>query len=229
MTMSTDAHVPPLAAGDKLTREEFLRRWEDHPEIKHAELIGGIVYMASPVSVEHGDMDAQAGGWLMAYRAATPGTACGHNSTSLLQDDTPQPDINLRILPEYGGGAWVEGGYLHGHPELLVEISRSSAAYDLHVKYDLYQAARIPEYLVVLLYEREILWHALVGDKYEILSPDADGLLRSRVFPGLWLDGQALLSGDMAQVLRRLQQGLESAEHQRFVIQLAGRGENRGA
>jgi hypothetical protein len=91
--------VPPLAFGDKLTRDEFLRIWEAHPRIKFAELLGGIVFMPSPVSVEHGGMEAIVGGWLVAYQAATPGTACCHNTTSLILKDTPQPDVSLRILP----------------------------------------------------------------------------------------------------------------------------------
>src|SRR5262245_16507646 len=102
-------HVPPLVAGDRLTRDEFLRRWEAHPEIKKAELIGGMVYMPSPVSVEHGDTEGQTGGWLQVYSAYTPGTASGHNTTAHLLEDAPQSDINLRILPEYGGKSWVEG------------------------------------------------------------------------------------------------------------------------
>src|SRR5260370_13068226 len=114
MATAIEESVPPLNAGDKLTREEFLRRWEAHPEIKNAELIGGIVYMASPVSVEHGDMDGDVGGWLAVYKAATPGTASGHNTTSFLLDDTPQPDVTLRILSEFGGGSWIEDKYLAG-------------------------------------------------------------------------------------------------------------------
>ena len=217
--------IPPLAPGDKLTRAEFLRRWEAHPEIKNAELIGGIVYMASPVSVEHGDMDADVGGWLSVYRAATRGTACGHNTTSFLLEETPQPDINLRIRPEYGGTSCVEGTFLHGVPELLVEICRSSASYDLHVKLPSYEAAGIPEYLAILLFEQEVRWHVLVDGRYHLLSPDPDGLLRSRIFPGLWLDSKALLEGNLQQVLARLQEGLHSPEHECFAADLARRKE----
>jgi hypothetical protein len=223
MAVAAEQRVPPLAAGDKLTRDEFLRRWQANPEIKNAELIGGLVYIASPVSVEHGDMDGDVGAWLAVYKAGTQGTASGHNTTSFLLDDTPQPDLNLRILPEYGGGSWVEDRFLHGVPELLAEICRSSASYDLHVKLDLYQAARVPEYLAILLYEQEIRWHVLVNGKYQLLSADADGLWRSRAFPGLWLDGKALLARDLQQVLARLQDGLQSPEHQQFVANLAGR------
>jgi hypothetical protein len=228
MATVTEQQAPPLQQGDKLTREEFLRRWEANPEIQNAELIGGIVYMSSPVSVEHGDRDGDVGTWLGVYRAATVGTASGHNTTSFLLDDTAQPDLNLRILPEYAGGSWVEGKFLHGVPEMLAEICASTAAYDLHVKLDLYEAAKVPEYLAVVLFEREIRWHALVDGTYQTIPPGPDGIWRSRVFPGLWLDGAALLKGDMPRVLAVLQQGLKSAEHEAFVADLRGRKRTSG-
>lgn len=221
MAIAIDEQVPPLGPGDKLTREEFLRRWEAHPEIKCAELIGGIVYMPSPVKLQHGSIESDLGLWLSTYRVATPGTDCAHNTTTFLLDDTPQPDLHLRILPEYGGGSREEDGYLGGVSEFVAEICLSSAAYDLHVKYDLYQAAQIPEYLAVLCYEREIRWHRLVDGKYQLQPPEADGIWRSSVFPGLWLDGKALLARDMPKVLKRLQEGIGSRAHQEFVDRLA--------
>lgn len=223
MAIVTEQRVPPLKAGDQLTREEFLRRWHANPRITHAELIGGVVYMPSPVSVEHGGADGHVGTWLGVYHAYTPGTASERNTTSYLVDDTPQPDLNLRLLPEYGGGSWVEEGYLHGVPELLAEVCVSTASYDLNQKYRLYEAARIPEYLAVVMFERQIRWRVLINGRYQLLPPDADGLWRSRAFPGLWLDGQALLSGNVRQVLDRLQDGLRSPQHERFVGDLAAR------
>ena len=227
MVIATERRVAPLAHGDKLTREEFLRRWEADPDIKKAELMGGLVYMPSPVSVEHGDMESDVGGWLSVYKAGTPGTAAGHNTTSFLLQDTPQPDLNLRVLPEYGGASSVHDRFLEGAPEFLAEICGSSASYDLHVKFDLYQAAGIPEYLAVLLFEQEIRWHVLVNNEYQLLPADPDGVWRSRVFPGLWLDGKALLAGNLQEVLARLQEGLDSAEHKRFVAELAARKATR--
>lgn len=213
MATAFESEVAPLNPGDKLSRAEFLRRWEAHPEIKNAELFGGIVYMASPVSVQHGDKEGQLGGLFLVYSAATPGTATGHNTTTFIIDDVAQPDLNLRILPDFGGGSSLEGNYLRGVPELLAEITRSSVALDLHVKLELYQEAGIPEYLAVLLHEKEIRWHVLVDGKYQLLSPDADRIWRSRIFPGLWLDGQAYLANDMSRVLARLEEGVASAEH----------------
>lgn len=226
MATVTDMRIPPLRAGDRLSREEFLRRWEADPSIKLAELIGGIVYMPSPVSVDHGEVHRWVGTWLGVYQAFTPGVAGENDTTSFMLDDTPQPDLNLRLRPEYGGRSWVEGRYLHGTPEFVAEVCATSASYDLHVKLDLYQSARIAEYLAVVVFEQDIRWHELVDGRYRGFPPDADGLWHSRVFPGLWLDGKALLAGDLRQVLDRLQEGLRSAEHEQFVAQLASRRGN---
>jgi hypothetical protein len=225
---TTQPEAPPLVHGDNLSREEFLRRWELHPGIKKAELIGGVVYMPSPVSRSHGISDIFGGAWLVNYHVATPGTEPGHNATVLLLEDAPQPDDLLRILPEYGGASWTEGDYIAGSPELMVEICRSSAAYDLHQKLDLYREAKVQEYLAILLYEEEVRWHSLKKGKYQLIHPGSDGLWRSRVFPGLWLDGKALLKNDMRTVLNRLQEGIDSPEHQAFVEQLARRKAARG-
>ena len=220
---TVEQEAPPLAAGMRLTREEFFRRWDMHPEITKAELLGGIVYMPSPVSPEHGDSESDLGTWIGTYRVATPGTISGHNTTSLMLDDAPQADINLRIALECGGRSWAEGRRLHGAPELITEICLSSADYDLHVKFDLYEAIGVQEYLAILVERQEIRWHILVDGRYQILPPDADGIRRSRVFRGLWLHGQALQQGDMPKVLAVLQTGLASPEHQAFVNLLASK------
>lgn len=217
---------PLLTAGDNLTRDEFMRLWEMNPRIKKAELIGGIVYMPSPLSWDHGVADGYCGAWLVNYHVATPGTEAGHNATTFLLEDVPQPDNSLRILPECGGASWIEDDYLAGSPELLLEVCRSSAAYDLHQKLNLYQKAGVQEYLAVLLNDKEIRWHALKNKKYQRLKPGDDGVWRSRVFPGLWLDGAALLKNNMRRVLAKLQEGLGSAEHEAFVEKLAKKKTN---
>jgi hypothetical protein len=47
-----------LVTGERLTREEFLRRWEELPDLKNAELIDGVVHVPSPVSRDHGSLSA---------------------------------------------------------------------------------------------------------------------------------------------------------------------------
>lgn len=215
--------VPPLQPGDNLGREEFLRLWQQHPEIKRAELLAGVVYMPSPLSVQHGNADNRVGTLFGYYALQTPGTEAGNNATTMLLEDVPQPDVHLRILPECGGATELSGPYLAGPPELIAEICLSSAAYDLHQKKDLYEKAGVREYLAVLLFERTLHWHVLRDGKFDLLPPDGDGIHRSRVFPGLWLDGAALFARDDRRLLDVLHQGLASAEHQAFVQELARR------
>lgn len=126
--------IPPLRAGERLSREEFLRRWNAQPETKFAELIGGIVYMPSPVSTDHGRMERWTSTWLGIYQLATRGTDGANNATTFMLDDTPQPDLNLRVLPEYGGGCVEDGRYLRGAPEFVAEVCVSTASYDLREK-----------------------------------------------------------------------------------------------
>jgi Uma2 family endonuclease len=226
---TAELEIRPLEAGDRLTREEFMRIWEMNPNIKRAELIGGRVYMPSPVSIRHGGTEYDLAGWAFTYKVATPGVTGESNTTTYLLKDVAQPDVNLRILPECGGkSSRAKGDYLAGSAELLGEVCASSAAYDLHEKLDLYETAGVQEYLAVLVYEKEIRWHFLKKGKYERLLPGADGICRSGVFPGLWLDGQAFLNGDMRRVVACLQQGIGSPEHQAFVEELAKRQKARG-
>src|SRR5205814_1183188 len=136
-----DGDVPPLVAGDKLTREEFLRRWEKMPDLKRAELIGGIVYMPSAVRRRHGTTEHHLSVWSGHYELATPGLDGANNTTWFMLEDAPQPDVDLRILPEYGGQSGMKGPYSLGAPELAAEVCLSSTAYDLHQKLELYQSA----------------------------------------------------------------------------------------
>jgi Uma2 family endonuclease len=219
----TDEAICPLVAGDFLTRTEFLQRWENMPRLTRAELIRGVVYLPSPPSREHGVMENNVAGWLAVYRAATPGCEAANNATWLMGEDAPQPDISLRILPEHGGMSGVEGRYLRGAPEFLAEVCVTSAAYDLHQKLELYEESGVREYLAVLMHERGARWHRLAGAHFEVVPAPADGIYRSAVFPGLWLDAPALLAGNLARVLAVLNDGINSAEHRTFVEQLAMR------
>ncbi len=213
--------VPLLAAGEKVSREEFLRRWEALPQLKRAELLEGVVYLPSPMTVTHGSNEGLVTYWSMHYSVHTPGCEAGTNATWLMLEDAPQPDCYLRIRPDYGGQSGLERGLGKGAPELVVEVSLSSASYDLGPKLRLYRSAGVLEYITVLLTEGQVIWRRLVAGNYAPIEPDSRGLLRSVVFPGLWLDPEALIEGDAMRVLEVLNQGLESPEHQRFVGDLA--------
>lgn len=213
--------IPPLESGDKLTRVEFERRYQATPNVKKAELIEGIVYMASPLRVQHGEPHAYIIGWLVNYVAKTQGVRLGDNVTVILDaDNEVQPDVFLRI--ETGGQSIVnEDDYIEGVPELIVEIAASTASYDLRDKKNVYRRNGVKEYLVWRVYDREFDWFRWQEGEYIKVEPEADGIIRSAVFPGLWLDKSALLAGDLAKVLAVVGQGLSSSEHESFVEGLA--------
>jgi Uma2 family endonuclease len=214
--------VPPLENGDRLTRPEFERRYDAMPGLKKAELIEGVVYMPSPVSVDHDGPHFDVITWLGIYRMATPGIRGGDNGSLRLDlDNGPQPDAYLMVLPTHGGQARIgEDRYVAGAPELIVEVTASNVSYDLHTKLNVYRRNGVLEYVVWRVLDRAIDWFVLREGRYEPLPPDAAGVYRSEVFPGLWLNAEALLSGDLAAVGQTLQQGLASAEHGEFVSRL---------
>ncbi len=213
--------IPPLRSGDHLTRDEFERRYQAMPHVDKAELIEGVVYMPSPVSAEdHGEPHFDFITWLGVYRARTPQVRGGDHATLRLDlDNEPQPDGYLRLLPEYGGQARLVDGYVTGAPELIVEIAASSASYDLHEKLHAYRRNGVREYVVWRVWDEIIDWFVLRSGRFEQLAL-ADGIYRSEVLPGLWLEPAAVLRGDLARVLEVLQQGLASPEHAAFVTAL---------
>ena len=193
------------------------------PDLKQAELIGGVVLMPSPVGRTHGSLHGLMTGWLFTYSETTRGTEFGIETTWLMdRDDIPQPDLHLRILPEAGGQSKDAGDYSRGAPELVVEVSGSSSSRDLGVKLDLYRRAGVREYLTVLLKPRRIVWRQLFRGKYRELPPDPDGLLRSKVFPGLWLDPASLWDRNRS-VRDAVERGVRSPGHAVFVRRLASR------
>jgi Uma2 family endonuclease len=219
-----DNGIPPLEPGDRLTRDEFERRYEAMPQLKKAELIEGVVYMPSPVRIHrHGKPQGHMISWLGQYRAATPGTEIGDNTTARLDlDNEPQPDGLLLIEPACGGQVRItDDDYIEGAPELVAEVASSSVSFDLHTKFNVYRRCGVKEYIVWRVRDRAIDWFMLVAGAYERLGLDTDGIYRSRVFPGLWLDAQALLAGDLAKVLAVVQSGIASPEHAAFVARLA--------
>jgi Uma2 family endonuclease len=218
--------IPPLEAGDRLTRDEFERRYDAWQNLRKAELIEGVVYMPSPVRIfRHGQPQADLVTWLGVYRAATKGVYLGDNTTSRLNlSNEPQPDAMLLIDPSRGGQARIsEDDYVEGAPELVAEVASSSAGFDLHTKFEIYRACGVKEYIVWRVLDRAIDWFMLTGGVYERMAPAADGFLKSSVFPGLWLDAEAMLSGDLARVLANLQIGIASQDHAKFVERLAAK------
>jgi Uma2 family endonuclease len=214
-----------LEPGDRLTREEFERRYDAMPQLKKAELIEGVVYMPSPVRHRrHSRPHFRLITWLGAYEAATPAVEGGDNGTTRLDlDNEPQPDAYLLIDPARGGQARISADdYVENAPELVSEVAASSVGFDLHTKLHVYRRNGVCEYIVWRVLDQQLDWFVLRSGQFQSLAPNAEGILCSAVFPGLWLDPLALVRGDMLRVLAVVQQGLASLEHAAFVQRLQG-------
>lgn len=214
--------TPLLESGDRLSQPEFHRRYCATPDEFRAELVYGIVYVSPRRTAMHAQRKALVAGWLGTYHIATPGTV-GLGSTTILlpPDSEPEPDASLLIESACGGQSHEEGGYLASAPELIVEVASSSVSYDLHSKFRLYEQAGGKEYVVVVLREEQVRWFARDEQgKLTEMATDDDGVFRSRVFPGLWLNANALLFDRGAEVLATLQAGLSTLEHAAFVESL---------
>ena len=217
----TIGQVPPLENGDRLTRAEFERRYAAMPPNIKAELIEGVVYVASPVRIRrHGSPHVELLAWAGAYRVYTPGVLVGGNATVRLDTDSePQPDVCMLI--EHGGQARIDkDDYIEAAPEFVAEVAASTASYDLNDKLNAYRRNGVREYLVWRVLDTAIDWFVWREGRYERLPASPDGVIQSEVFPGLWLDAPALLRGDLRRVHEVLQQGLASPEHADFVTRI---------
>jgi Uma2 family endonuclease len=215
--------ILPLESGDRLTRQEFERRYTAMPHLKKAELIEGVVYVASPLRYrQHGKPHCDIMTWLGVYVSLTPGVEAADNTTVRLDaDNEPQPDALLRIEETCGGQSRIsDDDYIEGAPELIVEIAASSASYDLYDKKEAYRRNGVKEYIVWQVTDKKISWFSLENGEYVILEPDAAGVICSRIFPGLNLQIKALLAGNLTEVLAEVRQGAVTVVHQEFVKKL---------
>lgn len=222
--MSTPlSKIPPLENGDRLSRPEFERRYSADSRVKKAELIEGTVYVASPLRFKsHAEPHSNLNGWLTIYKIFTPKVFLGDTPTVRLDlDNEPQPDLVLFLDKSCGGSVVIDSDdYLSGAPELVVEVAASSVAIDTGTKKQVYRRNGVQEYIIWQSYENQLDWFELVDGEYRLISPDEQGILKSRTFPGLWLNLSALLNKDMIAVLETVQAGVRSPEHQAFVESL---------
>jgi Uma2 family endonuclease len=192
-------------------------------DLKKAELIDGEVFVPSPVRQRyHGRQHSHLNFWLSAYEGGTPGIEVGDNSTVGLDvQNMPQPDCVLFVQPEHGGQVRIgKKGYIEGAPDLVAEVAATCESYDLGKKLGAYERTGVLEYVIWRVVDGQVNWFVLREGRFERLSPRADGILCSAVFPGLWLDPAALRRGDVYAVLGVVQQGLSSPEHADFVARL---------
>lgn len=222
------AKLPLLKTGQRLTQAEFHRRYSAYPDNIKAELVGGVVYMASPLRLTHGTYHSELDCAFCLYKAATPGVELSNNATNILDDaNEVQADLTLRILPEWGGRSQTtKDNYMAGGVELFAEIAHGTRNLDLKKKRVQYEQAGVVEYVVVCLEDPEIRWFDFAGRTE--LRPNREGIYKSRVFPGLWIHGPALIARDTAQLVATVQQGLAQRTHAAFVRRLQAAQRRKG-
>lgn len=214
--------VPPLVEGQPLDRATFHQRYEAMPEGVRFELIAGVVYRMGRVCERHASTHSRVAYWMDHYNRYTPGVRGGSKLTVMLDDaGEPHPDQVLFLPESLGGRSSVVDGYVAGTPELVVEIGKSTRKKDLGIKKADYERAGVPEYLFIGVDPGEVRWFIPRDGRYADLLPGPDGLIRSEVFPGLWLDPAALIADDIEPLMAALELGLASPEHASFVAKLA--------
>lgn len=219
--------VPALEAGDHLDQPTFHHRYLHMPRKFRAELLGGVVFVPSPLAYPHGRHHGMVMGCLFVYETETVGVVALDGASVILGEDSePQPDGMLILQPEWGGKTRLvrrdekKELYVSGPPELIIEVASSSQAYDLYEKKRDYERLGVQEYAVILLRDQDARWFVREGEKFVDLEKPAAGVYKSRVFPGLWLDVPALLAEESRKMIETLRLGLASPEHAAFVAEL---------
>jgi Uma2 family endonuclease len=168
------------------------------PDKAKADLIDGVIYMASPDNLEADDI----GGWVYTVvrvfsRSRDVGRAFGSRVAFRLDArNSPEPDIGfvkkarLHLLRK---------GHVQGGPDAAFEVvSPESVDRDYGKKFRQYESARVLEYWIIDEPERKVLLYRLGRDgKYKQVRP-RDGKLESKVIEGFYLRPEWLFGDQLA-------------------------------
>jgi Uma2 family endonuclease len=168
--------------------EEFVLRVGDGQK---ADLLDGVIYMASPDSPEA----AEVNGFLQTLlnyftRRLELGKVYGPRSAFRLFPDSheswaPEPDV--AFIRRERTHLW-KGSVFQGPPDLAVEIvSTDSIDRDTITKREAYERAGVKEYWIIDLIQGKCTFLRLENDAYrEVVASGT--VFRSEVIGGFWLD-----------------------------------------
>jgi Uma2 family endonuclease len=182
------------------------------PDGKKADLIDGVIYMASPENVDANKLFI----WLITVinlytRRKRLGEIFGSRVACHLDGGNgPEPDI---IFVSAKHKSRIRRGGILGPPDLAIEIvSPESTERDYEKKRHQYERSKIPEYWIV---DEEIKKVTLLRldrlGKYRIATVRR-GVLRSQVLKGFWLDPAWLWQDPRPDEMQIVQSLLAEAE-----------------
>ena len=187
----------------EITFEDFLEIVEDGQK---ADLLNGVIYMASPDNIDAADLQS----WLSFL---VVGFVEFHGAGKVYVSRVaykigpkrgPEPDIGFvpKALEHTR-----RRGFIDGPPALAVEIvSPDSVARDYVQKRAIYEAAGVQEYWIIDPDEERATFLRLRNGRFEEVQP-TDHIFRSEVLPGFSLDVRWLWATDRPRafdVLRQL-------------------------
>lgn len=152
-----------------------------------ADLVDGVIYVASPDNTDANDLNMWLCTLMRIYvQQKNLGNVYASRVAFRLDDrNGPEPDIGF-VRKEHRHR--IERGRVDGPPDLAVEIvSPDSVDRDYGKKRDQYEKFGVEEYWIVdELEERVTLLHLAADGRYREIEPE-EGFLCSRVLPGFAL------------------------------------------
>ena len=159
------------------------------PDGQKADLIDGVIYMASPDSIHSNDLTVLVAFLLRGYNAARRiGGRVYVNRVAfrLARRRAPEPDVAY-IRPERIH--LVSATDVKGAPDIAVEVvSPESRIRDYRLKKRIYQEAGVTEYWILDPRKDRFEFHQLIEGKYRAMELEREHIFRSQVLPGFWLD-----------------------------------------
>jgi Uma2 family endonuclease len=161
-------------------------------EDQKADLLDGVIYMASPENIEHGRLIA----WLakilgcFVEERQLGEVTLNRIAYRLSPKDSPEPDVAFLRTDR---SSIIKHGYVDGPPDLAVEVvSPESVERDYEQKRDRYERAGVGEYWIIDPDEKRATLLTLVetpGTAPAYREAALDGtIFRSKVVPGFVLD-----------------------------------------
>ena len=174
-------------------------------EDQKADLINGVLYMASPENTEANDLV----GWIytlmrvFARRKKLGKVFVSRVAFRLAEKHGPEPDIAF-IKREHLQR--VQRGHVFGPADLAVEVvSPDSIERDYYLKRELYEKYSIPEYWIIDEMDQKVTLLRLTQGKYREVRTKA-GELHSKILSGFWLRPEWLWEEPLPDELDTLEQ-----------------------